>query len=205
MKKISIFLFVCIITTFACKKREQVHVYINADLKSHFNYKPGCYWIYRDSITGHEDSFFTVKNEFQTQELGESLVDDILISIRERSISPGYTDSSAWNVYLSSNKWNLVWGKNYPVRSCRQMPYPFTNQIIASLLDSPASINILSNYSCLGDTFNNVAEMHIPITEVQYDDWFYVTDSIGIMKMRISHPSDTLDHIWEIERWNIIK
>jgi len=201
MKITAFILLVCIIAASACKKEGPAHIYINADLKTHFNYKPGSYWIYRDSLTGQEDSFFVLTNEFQTQSMtkDQDLVDDILIYIRERSISPGYADSSAWAVYLSDNKWNLIWGRNDPASSYPNISYPFTNQ------NNTVIINILSNYTCSANTFNNVAKMYLPIGYTQYNDWFYVTDSVGVIKMRINHPLDTLYHVWEIERWNVIK
>ncbi len=40
----------------SCKKKVNYH-YVNGQLLSAFNFKPGTYWIYIDSVTGREDSF----------------------------------------------------------------------------------------------------------------------------------------------------
>ncbi|MES2479686.1 MAG: hypothetical protein V4561_11410 [Bacteroidota bacterium] len=40
-----------------CKKKNQT-IYLSEDIKRNFSFKPGSYWIYRDSISGREDSCY---------------------------------------------------------------------------------------------------------------------------------------------------
>src|ERR1035437_3096908 len=40
---------------------------LNSDMKSHFSYKPGSYWIYLDTISGKYDSFSVQSNKNSTE------------------------------------------------------------------------------------------------------------------------------------------
>jgi hypothetical protein len=57
----SILAVAIIIMTFAylpsCRKTTLDRHRVNDSLKAAFNYKPGTYWIYKDSLTGRLDSF----------------------------------------------------------------------------------------------------------------------------------------------------
>ena len=49
-------LLLTLVVLSSCKKKINYH-YVNGQLLSAFNFKPGTYWIYIDSVTGREDSF----------------------------------------------------------------------------------------------------------------------------------------------------
>ena len=55
----------------ACKKPQNNPVYLNTDFKSHFNYKPGTYWVMYDSVSGHTDSIY-VDNSINYPPFGSS-------------------------------------------------------------------------------------------------------------------------------------
>ena len=49
----------------ACKKPGDGKTHPNPQLLAHFNFQPGSYWIYYDSVTGLEDSMYVYRNYIQ--------------------------------------------------------------------------------------------------------------------------------------------
>ena len=66
----------------ACKKKNR-NIPISADLKKFFSYKPGTYWIYKDSVNGQIDSFAVLSNTFgtasSTYEVADQETDNIAV------------------------------------------------------------------------------------------------------------------------------
>ena len=64
-----------------------------------------------------------------------------------------------------------------------------------------------------GQTYYNVAETNHTTTNhttdstssYYYNDWFYINDSVGIVKMRLHHVFDSVNLVWELQRYNIVK
>lgn len=44
-----------------CKKKDTIK-YVSSENKARFNFQKGSYWIYKDSLTGKEDSFYVYQN-----------------------------------------------------------------------------------------------------------------------------------------------
>ena len=69
----------CAVVLFGCTRSKSVNTPVNSDLIASFNYKPGTYWIYRDSISGEIDSFFVRSNTAETSYLNGNSIDNIQI------------------------------------------------------------------------------------------------------------------------------
>ena len=59
-------LAVCLSALSCIKEKKIVYVPVDADLQAHYNFKPGSYWIYRDSATAVEDSFVVTEYHVDT-------------------------------------------------------------------------------------------------------------------------------------------
>ncbi|MBL7692052.1 MAG: hypothetical protein JNM41_10695, partial [Flavipsychrobacter sp.] len=49
------------ILAIGCKKKDTIK-YVSSETKADFNFQKGSYWIYKDSLTGKEDSFYVYQN-----------------------------------------------------------------------------------------------------------------------------------------------
>jgi len=59
-------IIICMMTMYSCKKNNNPVINVNTALKAAFNYMPGTYWIYKDSISGRIDSFFVTLHQDNT-------------------------------------------------------------------------------------------------------------------------------------------
>ncbi|MGN6567301.1 MAG: hypothetical protein ACTHJ0_05080, partial [Flavipsychrobacter sp.] len=63
-------------------------------------------------------------------------------------------------------------------------------------------------YSVESNIFNKVTLINDSLTLAPnnsypyMNDWFYLSDGIGIIKMHLYHPLDTVNRVWELQRWN---
>jgi len=198
-------------------------VNINAGLKAAFNYKPGTYWIYRDSVSGMTDSFFVTDNEPSVSSTTphdprEAVHTEIItISISDVNIAPvpANTTINQWtlsysgvNMYLATDMLEYQ-----PVTT-----YPFPSDSILSDYNSPADTgrftNIYISYQVSGNTFANVGAInhrgyvdrsYTNQPNYTYNDWFCLSADAGFVKMIFNHPQDSSYRVWELQRYKIVK
>ena len=211
MKKLSL-LFVLLIALFAvysCNKPSGTHYTIDADLISKFEFQPGSYWVYTDSLTSVVDSFYVKvpPNSYSENNNGVT-VDYIGIGIYDMNVS------NLWFLGLSTNYLNLTWSscEGCAVDTIVQYPvlisYPFlpgtqTAKYYGtwiSYIDTIMSVFVIN-----GNSFYNVAHVIIPNSRDKTFDDFYLNDSVGIIKMRLRSPEFSQQRIWELQRWHIVK
>ena len=215
MKKITLATIILIgMALHGCHKNTKQNIPINAELKAAFNYKPGTYWIYKDSVSGMVDSFYVGSNVLT---VGESPIDYLDILIAEENIFPGSPNSKKyyWEYIYQSDVINVVFsflGNISPIRYDNFINYPF-QQTIHGLSQGyegdpdTSFVNLLSAYTHNGITYNNVAQIRHYVTApiVAYNDLFYLSADVGFIKMNLKHPLDTLYRVWELQRYNIVK
>lgn len=56
---------IALLFVLGCKKKEDHTDYLSEEIKRNFSFKPGSYWIYRDSISGREDSCYINDSKIQ--------------------------------------------------------------------------------------------------------------------------------------------
>ena len=217
----------CAVVLFGCTRSKSVSTPVNSDLIAAFNYKPGTYWIYRDSISGEIDSFFVTDN-FSSSLINSGAgtsVDDILILISQVNSLSSNSIKNKWqyryesdmfdvNFIDSINKYELYFTPltNYPDFAshnlCSGCDY-FTTDSIYSIVSNSETFTIG------GYTFSDVLEINhiaacshatVPNNNYgYYNDIFYLSKSAGIVKMVLNHTPDSLNVIWELQRYKIIK
>jgi hypothetical protein len=223
MKKTALF-FLIIITLFACKKKPDNNViHINGALKAAFNFQPGTYWIYKDSLTGIMDSFFVTKNTYFTTTNYPYTIESIGINISEYDYHiTSLIDTQWWSFSYQSNMFDLRYQENkvfageidyFPL-----INYPFSDTlstcagcIVRGQYGQNNVISIFNFFVVNGQTFENVVEVFHTVNLAPFEnygqynasDLFYICPNIGIIKMSLNHPQDSINRVWELQRYSI--
>jgi len=203
-------LFVSLMVTYmlsSCKKTNLPNRPVDADLKAAFSYLPGTYWIYRDSISGHVDSFFVTQDTHNNYNYNSQYTfDQITVRITAYNVA-SFADSDTWEISLYQSTIAIdydidLYSKNTDGIDYYPLTYPFTDgEYIGSTGTNVNTLSILGNYVVDGKTFNNVAQVNYVDGT---NDYFYISSDVGIIKMRLYDNVDSV-HVWELERWNIVK
>ncbi len=222
--KVTIFLLLVLLCGIAllpsCKRNGGIsHVTIDADLKAAFDFKPGTYWIYRDSISGRVDSFAVRNNTLiSTNVAGNATIDEIVIFITEY-IGGSPADTSPWQILLFANCEELVWESDINFNGQKYFDldplfiYPFKTgppQLTQGLFSGEnlaVANNIYPNYMVGVYNYMNIVELNSYGSNGTYTTnyWFYVAGNIGIIKMRLYNTYYTINKVWEMQRCNIVK
>jgi hypothetical protein len=226
MKTPFAFLLICLACSISACKKKQVPVEAldtNPEVKAHFNFQPGTYWIYWDSVSKRTDSFYVTSNTYSKQNDPTVVLTYHYLTIAEvteDTASAAIADSAKWvfdfernkiiadyYYYYTDDKWKNDVGYSplftYPF-STGSMNGEYTLSTVTAI-DSVDSVKHVPYF--------NVARVHqfldadstakFGITKI--DDWFYINDSIGIIRMDLSHPYHALSHKWYLLRYNIVK
>ncbi len=197
-------------TIVMCSCKTKPHSYVNSHLRDVYNYKPGTYWVYVDSLTGAIDSLWVYDYTAGTTSNGDRESDYINIQIGENLL--GNIKYNAWAILIGSATLNLQWnrdiGKNSSfIFSITNFPYKI------GLNPDGNTVEIDSVLSINGNNFNTVIivndthQNNLPGDPAYYyfNDFFYLSESAGIAKMRLYHPQDTINRVWELQRWKIVR
>lgn len=223
---VSIFLLLVLFHLCSCHKDQVSYYAINGSLKNNLFFKTGTYWIYKDSLTGDIDSFVVTSSTQGTSPpvSNGGYVENIYIHINEYSISPAnYSNMKKWDYLYQGNSIDVY---NYNAKvytgQVEYVPlvnYPFTysgtqaiDGAFMDYIDTTNLINIDHNYPLSGINVDSVAVVRSKadmnfngyLPPYYYSDTFFISSKIGIVKMKLNHPQDTLRRIWEIQKWNII-
>ncbi len=223
IKALRFVLFAFLLLAVGCSKKKMTHYPVNAELKAAFNYKPGTYWIYRDSISGEVDSFFVTRydSSFHQEPEKDYSYDVITIRVAVLNIEPkvdteqkyfeyAYVQNAISAYYRYKDTiWKVVEYVpliNYPYEKALTASVGLGN--VYSINETGSLTNTFPTYIVTGKTFNNVAEVnHISeINYSSYNDWYYFSPDAGIIKMRLHRiGSKSYDKIWELQRWKFNK
>ncbi len=147
----------------SCKKKDET-AYINPELKKHFNFQKGSYWIYRDSLTGDIDTL---------------MVSGTATSITERD--PGRS------IFLIERQRSDLWFRKfqpfltgYLELTDNSILYVFPSKKygFGTGIESFSDPTRLQSYTLNGIFFDSVVKIQ-PDSNV-----FYVRKDIGLVKMR---------------------
>ncbi len=223
MKNITLSLLTIILIFSACKKNNGTIVPVDAGLKSSFNYKPGSYWIYKDSLSGATDSVYVVANTIEYYLAGgcvpsknapqiESI--SILLSFAKSNLS----DSEQWHFRMEGDKFYLSMYNNADKVESRAGFHLFTwplaigpsqNSGCVLNFDSGSVTDIIPQVSMSGQTYNNAARsahsQSTHDTSMAYNDCFYVNQAAGIIKVVFDHPTLSVHRVLELQRYHIVR
>jgi len=211
------FLFVAALVAMGCSKTR--HTEVDAALQNAYSFQKGTYWIYKDSLSGDVDSFFVTDQSIVAVETDDDINDRIFITISEKSEYRAKTETSQWQLLLNHSTIDLSWIQDNATPISRPDynydPLAFYPFVIGTTVGDEHYVStimqIFGTYPIGANTFKKVAlineSLSIPPNNgyPYMNDWLYLSDGIGIIKMHLYHPQDTLDRIWELQGWHIVK
>ena len=90
--------------------------------------------------------------------------------------------------------------------------YPLQLGILINASDSSIISNVYSEYSLNGKTYDSIIEVHhfmnVDSNNLEFtniNDCFFCSTTIGLIKIRLYHPYDHINHVWELTKSRIIK
>jgi hypothetical protein len=185
-----------------------------------YNYKPGSYWIYTDTISGRTDSFFVRANSYIQVGASNQIYDYHKVYVAEHNLDgTNPADSALWvwdfqgyNISLDYyyNVQAIGWKTDVSYNPLFTYPVPLGP--IASTSDT-ASVVAIYNV----DTIS-----HIPMSAVvvirqyaadtttgtpgtTFDDSFYINDTLGIVQMSLDHPLHAINRFWRLKRYKVVR
>lgn len=208
----------------ACKKTGTIY-HVNAGLKANFGYKPGSYWIYKDSISGEIDSAYVTANQDNYYYAGGCVLEpnepqielmSILLSVSNGNSS----DTERWHFSMQESEFNIGFYNNKDsVESnigFNLFTWPLATGIAANSsgcvpgFDSGAVTDVIPEVAVSGQAYTNAARSaHMPFsgghTRLSYNDCFYVNQKAGIIKIIFDHPADSVHRVLELQRYHLVK
>lgn len=228
---VAIITVICIIclsgTISSCKKKKQERDVTEMDtepaVKARLDFKPGTYWIYLDSLNGRVDSFYVRSNEYVQLAETYAVYNYHLITVAQVNMDgTAPADSANWiysyqgtKIMVDYNYTTYSYGWKNQIQFHPLFLYPYSLGDLKGKYDTTALTQIDSFYSVNSLPFYNVASIYHfsddgavstgVVNRTRYTNWFYVNDSVGIVRMNINHPDHGIRHDWCLLRYNIVK
>lgn len=185
----------------ACKKPGQtITVPVDAEMLKYFGYKEGSYWIYRDSVTGVEDSFFihSIVTGGSTTQVNQGEIEDYMY-IHLYGFNKNNNDTILWTLGYYGNYTNMNIGYFSYLYGYQLFAYPFTYTYPNYLLNGVNYTNILAAHTWGAAGSSSFGNLFC-------DDWYYINQDSGIVKVRLNHICDSVHYVvWELQREKIIR
>jgi hypothetical protein len=212
------------ILVLACNKNRNNGSYViaNASLTANFDFKPGSYWIYKDSISGQTDSAYVDSNYMDTGYIscytypGIVAFEEPKVFIRVYDYNPA--DSEVWILSLEDTAASLSFYNNRDmVESELTFPlftYPFRAGAIpdspacALLTDSAYISSIFPVFTVNNQPFSTTAQsVHVAmgLQSPYFNDCFYISASAGLVKVVFNHSPGSDHRALQLLRYNIVR
>ncbi|MBA3829380.1 MAG: hypothetical protein H0X33_10625 [Taibaiella sp.] len=207
MKYLVVTCIVVLIALQACTKVK--HQGINSDLAAAFDFNKGSYWIYRDSLTGQIDSFYEFQRDFVTQLSANKQYSTDQITMHVLQSNATHTDYIEWHFLLGEDEYGITWFNKYgEFTPLFKYPYQLGGRVYS--MSQNIVTNVYPSYTVNSQIFNNVVlvndSLNGPPPQTSYwNDWFYIAANVGIIKMKLYHPYDSINRVWELQSWHIVK
>lgn len=177
-----------LLSFFSCKKDKKPVIDISDELRQYFNYQPGTYWVYYDSVSGVTDSLW-VANTF----LINHAESDRDVTGHGIEILTSKVFDTPYNKYKTIEtielRENLIY---YAFNFSNEPSNP------AFILTTPFTANVAA-ISINNRIFNDVIALpHFSTTALK--DSLFVNKSVGAIKIKTNSGSKN----YNLLRWNIV-
>ena len=176
----------------SCNKNPSIP--INPDIKAKFNYQPGTYWVYRDTLGTEIDSFAVISNTLQNSNV---LADAAFMNITRYNLSLA-TDTTLLRSTLSRN-----YLQTYALGTT--INYPFA----VGIIKSGGYVQSVDNtYTINGQTFTGLAEVvRTILTPDVYIDTFYINAEVGIVQIKEYRKLAGVESnkVLALQKWNVVR
>ena len=180
----------------SCFKKKKYHlIEANADMVMRYWYKPGTYWIMRDSATSRTDSFYVVADSVVNNATREKLdIQNYYTSIVQ--VDTGHTDSCLWQMHMVQNTF-----------VCSVSPSDSEYLYICGALHYPFAISFPlypMNSRYYADVFESNYYKFTPDgSTMLYNNWLYLNEREGLVKLRVNLYNPERHFVWELQRMNL--
>lgn len=200
-------LFCCLFFVSRCTKVKVQNTPIDSDMESHFNYKVGSYWIYKDSISGQVDSFVVYgNNQIKQKKDDQHTYDEIDVYINEFNVGANNpTHSWCWalldnhiefteNITINMSTYHI--GVDYecflkwPIYVGDQQG---RDRDVFSVVENYPQLTVL------GSQYTNIWQLFHSTVGNELDDWFWISTDKGIIKMVLDRYGQQ-KIVWELQR-----
>ena len=222
--KYFVFLLICsVILLPACKKSAngpQV-ITIEQGLRSNFGYQPGTYWIYKDSVTGQMDSAYVTNTAMDSfyegcvLRAGEPMFQGMNITVMVNDNNPA--DTERWFFSLVDSSFSMSCFSNKDsvesMISMKLFTYPFVpgaaiNGGCVMNFDSGAVTDIIPLVVNKQNFTNTARSAHASMSGFSryvYNDYFYVNQDAGLVKVVMNHPQKSVYRVLELVRYHLVR
>ena len=159
----------------ACMKKNSTIIPVDAGLKSNFSYKPGSYWIYKDSVSGATDSVYVTANQTEYYLAGGCVIEKNAPEIEAINVFLSFaktnsSDTEQWAYRMVGDKFYLGMYNNSDKVESRASFNLFTwplaigqsqNSGCVLNFDSGAVTDIIPVVSLGGQSFANTSSIDI--------------------------------------------
>ena len=202
-----VFLFCVLFFAFACKKKSNI-ISVDPGLKALWEFQPGSYWIYKDSITSKIDSMYVVSNYTQILDNGytNTEIDYVLMNIFDGNLN----DSESWRITMTQNTCGMWIQNNDDGVSNLSSMYLYSYPLSTYNINDGTSnlfINILyQNIVINGIDYDSVVVIHHQSTQSSliFNDSLYYSPSLCFVKYVKQHPQDSVFKTMELQRYHIV-
>lgn len=217
------------LSLFSCNKKEPP-VPVDPLIKKKFGFKPGSYWIFRDSISGRVDSCYLYSSDYRTSTVDKSVLYEyeiLYIQLKQRPLDTTIPTSRFWSYSFSETN-SLSCSVLAKDKGFDDLRYPFffaTYPLpggLTYLSLQPQSYSQLENFvflpdfSLSGHTYKSVTDVHLVdnFPGEYFKREVLLNDSVGFIKIALDHidynPSsrDTsrrIHEVWELQRSKVLK
>lgn len=193
--KLLLFCFV-VLAVSSCLKRKYHLLEVNSDMVMRYSYQPGTYWVMRDSATGRTDSFYVMADSVVTRPGREKLdIQHYYCSIQQ--VNQQHTDSCLWQIHMVQNSFilNVSPTDSEYLYVCGAMHYPF-----------PLSYALYPmNARYYADVYeSNYYQFAADGTTMLYNNWLYLNEREGLVKMRLNLYNPERHFVWELQRMKLV-
>lgn len=186
-----------IIVLISCKGETKfMHHPVHKDVKDYFYYKPGSYWVMRDSLTGRMDSFAVVHSESIVYSTPDESGEVIYCGMHQyRQNTPGEKDSVLLRL---SNGWTVS------IDFFSAYKYAYSYMTFGGFRPEDS---LVGDFTILNRTYKNVQISNPYAVDSNnkpvYGSKFYVNKTEGLLKMVL--PQTDQKYVWELLRSKVIR
>jgi hypothetical protein len=193
-----------------CKKEDNT-IYLFDEIKRKFSFKPGSYWIYRDSITGRVDSCYISNFQLRIVDFGRTdpwpIKEVLNISFIQKPKDVALNEEWFWSLIfyggdLHSSFGRKINGEEVGDAQLFSCTYPIPQYPKQVYWEYPrnGNVGVVTQYPTLnlnGNSFLQVDNFYTEVPNFFYNSVtdtigktvssIFLNDSVGLIKMRINY------------------
>ena len=189
----------CIVAAlFSCKKKRD-NVPVNAGMKNAYSFMAGTYWVFRDSVSGREDSF-VIRDVVNTNyAVSDNTYDKISYLITQYNTT-NLNDTISWTWELVDNTMLFHWINGAVHYDYAPVTYPFADGYFNAISNTHAdTLRKFNSYKLRDTTY--YSGVKINFLDYGVNDWIILNADVGLIELILSR----VNRVWELERWEVVR